>query len=331
MAVVSSLNFNSAADLLAHVLCQGVGRILRKGLDRGYVEQEEILNLIRGRIDVNHTGRHNLHRRGRALCRFDEFEFDILQNRIIKSTIRLLLRLEGLSEKLRKELWLIYKRLPNISEIELDPSVFPRVTIHRNNRYYRFLLHVCELIVSYTMPDEQRGKYRFKEFWRDEVRMRLLFQDFVFYFYQKEQTAYAVKSDVIKWPAEALSPGREEDLLRLPKMLTDVSLRSSERTIILDTKYYAEVLQSKYQGKGKVNSANLYQIHAYLKSLEAKQYPDNKAEGILLYPTNGYEVDLAWKISGHVMRVRTIDLGRDWRDISKQLLDIIGGGRIDRE
>ena len=89
-----------------------------------------------------------------------------------------------------------------------------------------------------------------------------------------------------------------------------------------------DVLKSKYGGNPKVSSANLYQIHTYLSSLEAKGYPDNVAEGLLLYPTNGYVVDLAWNIRGHTVSVRTLDLGCDWRSIHKTLLEIVGASEI---
>ncbi|MFH1136078.1 MAG: 5-methylcytosine-specific restriction endonuclease system specificity protein McrC [Pseudomonadota bacterium] len=324
MAAISSLKFDNAADLLGHVLYQGVGRLFKKGLDRGYLEREELLSTLRGRIDINQTARFNLHRGNRAFCRFDEFEYDILQNRIIKSTIRLLLRTDGLDISLREQLFKMFRRMSGISEIELSSSVFSHVIIHRNNSFYGFLLDVCEFIFSCAIPDEQQGKYAFTHFLRDETRMRLLFQQFVFNFYTKEQTRFVVKSDRISWPAEALLPGREDDLRRLPGMETDISLHSTGKSIIIDTKYYADVLKSKYEGLAKVNSGNLYQIYAYLRSLEVRGFPVNQAEGVLLYPTNGYEVDLGWKISGHLIKVRTIDLGLHWREISDNLLGIIG-------
>ena len=101
-------------------------------------------------------------------------------------------------------------------------------------------------------------------------------------------------------------------------------LRSKRRTLIIDTKYYADVLKSKYGGKPKVSAENLYQIHTYLSSLENKEYPDTIAEGLLLYPVNGYQVDLEWNISGHNVQVKTLNLGKDWRSIHRNLLDITG-------
>jgi 5-methylcytosine-specific restriction enzyme subunit McrC len=214
-------------------------------------------------------------------------------------------------------------------EIELNPAVFSRITIHRNNGYYKFLLQVCELIVSYTIPGQHSGTVCFQDFLRDERRMAYLFQHFVFNFLRKEQTSYRVKKEEhLDWPAQAIDGERSGDLKFLPSMETDICLRSHERTVVIDTKYYADVLKSKYGGNPKVSSANLYQIHTYVCSLEGRSYPDNVAEGLLLYPTNGYAVDLAWNIRGHTIRVRTLDLGRDWRSIHKTLLEIIGAPEI---
>jgi len=324
MSEMASIEFKNSLDLLACVLYRGVSRLLRKGLERGYVEREETLGFIHGRIDLGYTVLHGLHRKGRARCRFDELIYDVLHNQILKSTIRRLLYAENLDGALKKKLGGIYRRLSGIQEIQLNPAVFSSVAIHKNNRYYAFLLHVCELIMAYTIPDQHKGTYRFIEFLRDEKRMAHIFQQFVFNFLLKEQSTYNVKAESLAWPAEPIGPGRQEDLKFLPAMYTDISLRSIHRTLIVDTKYYVDVLSSKYGGKPKVSSDNLYQIHTYLSSLEIRDYPDNVAEGLLLYPANGYVVDLAWNLRGHTVHVRTLDLGLCWRDIHKSLLNIIG-------
>lgn len=161
-----------------------------------------MLSTIRGRIDVGYTGRRGLDRHGRALCRFDELEYDILPNRILKSTLRRLLQLPDLDPEISNQVRVIYRRLTDIREIPLTTNVFKRTTIHRNNRYYRILLHICELIVTYSIPDDKAGGYRFLDFLRDEVRMARLFERFVFNFYAKEQRAYCVHADCLDWPVE---------------------------------------------------------------------------------------------------------------------------------
>ena len=223
---VAISDFNNALDLLAFVLYRGVTRLLRKGIDRGYVEQEESIGFIHGRIDLSYTVLHGLYHKGRVRCRFDDFVHDILQNQIIKSTIRRLLYTDDLDTSLKGKLRGIYRRFTGIKEIQLRPSVFSNVIIHRNNRYYRFLLHICEMIFTYTMPDEHKGCYRFNDFFNDEKRMWVIFQQFVFNFLLKEQSTYNVKVELLDWPAEPVNPDRQNDLNFLPAMYTDISLRS---------------------------------------------------------------------------------------------------------
>lgn len=330
MKDVSATDCQSVADLLASVLCRGVNRLLKKGIDQGYVEQDEILNTVRGRVEIGYTVRHCLHQRGLVLCRFDELERNVLHNQIIKSTLHLLLRLEGLDKNIKHDVWGLYRRLSDIGEVDLSPVLFRRITIHRNNGDYRFLLHICEMIVTYALPADKSGNYRFRDFLRDEKRMRYIFQQFVLNFFSKElarkQIRCSVKAERLDWSAKAIAPDRVDDLEYLPDMLTDVSLRFQDKTVIIDAKYYSDVLESRYGGKPKVRAAHLYQISAYLNS---KSHVNEKTEGILLYPASNVDIpeDIAWNIRGNIVRVRMLDLGRRWQDIHENLLGIVEASR----
>src|SRR5262249_44905902 len=77
---------SSVTNLLAKVLGNGVERLLRKGLDRGYVERSEELARLRGRIVVSESVGRNLFASARACCSYDELSYDVLHNRILKTT-----------------------------------------------------------------------------------------------------------------------------------------------------------------------------------------------------------------------------------------------------
>ena len=55
----------------------------------------------------------------------------------------------------------------------------------------------------------------------------------------------------------------------LPKMYTDITLENSSKILIIDTKCYSRILLEQYDKKS-INSANLYQIYAYVKNKSAK-------------------------------------------------------------
>ena len=81
---------------------------------------------------------------------------------------------------------MLFHRFHEVSEINLSRPVFRRVQLHRNNQFYGFLLHVCELLLDNFLPDEEPGQFRFRDFLQDENQMPGLFEAFVRNFYKKE-------------------------------------------------------------------------------------------------------------------------------------------------
>jgi 5-methylcytosine-specific restriction enzyme subunit McrC len=105
-------------------------------------------------------------------------------------------------------------------------------------------------------------------------------------------------------------------------MLTDVSLRKLDRTVIIDTKYYKETLQQHYDRR-TVHSGHIYQLFAYLKNLEHRGGADGCAEGILLYPVVTDEFNLTYDLHGHKMKICTVNLMQDWKQIDRRLRSLV--------
>jgi 5-methylcytosine-specific restriction enzyme subunit McrC len=78
-----------------------------------------------------------------------------------------------------------------------------------------------------------------------------------------------------------------------------------------------------HHDKERLRSTHLYQLFAYLKNMEKRAEPDNRADGILLYPTVKEDVIFSAVIQGHRMSARTIDLAKPWRDIHLGLLSVL--------
>ena len=81
-------------------------------------------------------------------------------------------------------------------------------------------------------------------------------------------------------------------------------------------------MQSNF-GKDTVRSWHLYQLFTYLKNIAWSGPLGAKAEGILVYPLVDRTLNLRFTIQGHVVRVITIDLAQEWRDIHERLQDLI--------
>ncbi len=317
---VNQIGSNKLLDLFARVLSSGCSKLLKQGLDRYYTETERTLIGVKGKLHLSQTIGRNLLQYCRTYCSYDEFDSNVLHNQILKSTISKLLKVNDLDNKLKEELRYIYFKFPPVTEIRLNKSIFGQVKIHRNNFYYHFLLKVCRLIHEHLLIDEKEGQYKFVDFLRDEKAMASLFEAFVRNFYRIESD-YNVSRSEIKWQFEATT--NPEDLRKLPIMQTDITMQKDGRKIIIDTKFYKEALACNFDVE-KIISGNFYQIFAYIINQEEADNEETlNCEGILLYPTNRVHFEYSYRYKTHRIRVMTIDLNQDWKQIEEDLLAIV--------
>lgn len=306
-------------NLLAHVLHKGVSRLFRRGMDQVYEENGEETSRPRGRFDFSESLKAPLLAKNRLFCWYEELTKNALHNQIILTTIHSLCRCPELDGRLRHQLSVTAKHFSGISTISLRAEHFRRVQLHRNNGSYRFLLNVCELFFSSLIPDGSTGTYRFQDFTRDEVKMRRVFQEFVFNFYKMEQRDFRVSSEMLKWDVSSLSEGTSAFL---PDMRTDVCLDSPTRKIVIECKYTPTLLQS-YWGSSTFRSEHLYQLFSYLKHFEKLGGRHLACEGLLLYPSASKSLDSVFVTQGHPVRVATLDLTESWTSIRTRLFSFL--------
>jgi 5-methylcytosine-specific restriction enzyme subunit McrC len=316
---VEKIEGNRVLDLFARILSNGMRYVMRRGLDRGYIPHTELTGRLRGRIDFVTSLKPIILRSSTVCCEYDELSYDVLHNQIVRTTINRVLKDRDLDAAVRAELCFLDSRLRHISLIPLTKKHFTLVQLHSNNFFYDFLIKVCELIYDNLLISEKDGTCKFRDFLKDDKAMGRLFEEFVRNFLKLEQSQFAVGCEIITWQAEAIGQASTDFL---PTMRTDVSLTSPSRKIIIDTKYYAQALQTYYDKK-TIHSENLYQLFAYLENLKPTDELDNHCEGILLYPTTDQELDLTYKIKGHPVSIRTINLNQDWNHIHDSLLKLV--------
>lgn len=314
--------FHRPLGLLAQVLLHGTRRLLKAGLPRTFTVQEAELTSLRGRVELAPTLGRGLLEQGRAICSFDELSFDSPLHRLVVQTLATLTRATDLPLALRRELSQVRQRFPAALTTALIPSptaaTFRELRRQRPDSQAAFLLHVCELVWLTALPEPTAaGRSRFTDFRRDEVLMARLFEQFTRNFFRREQRRYRVYAETITWQAEAPEP---HDLDLLPTMLTDTTLDAPDRKIILDTKYYAAALRSRYD-RQRLIAPHLYQLYAYLQN--QRPAPGQALEGILLYPAATQDVDLRYTLGGHPVRVVTLNLHQPWPGIAADLLGLI--------
>ena len=318
---VDEVEGDHVIDLLANVLVHGTAHLMRRGLDRGYLSTEEASRTIRGRIDLATTVKRQLLRQGRVQVEYDELSYNVLHNRIVKTTLIQLMRMDNLRREIQEVCYDLVHRMSDVREIELTGLTFRQVQLGRNTSSYDLLIRICELIYENSLPIEEEGRSRFIDFDQDPSKMRVLFQTFVTNFYKRHRPDLQVIGDKkVEWEGE---PYDDESASLLPNMKVDISLEAPDKHILIDTKFTAKSLQKHPHSElRRLRSEHLYQLYAYATNMAAIE-TEKPVEAILLYPTVERNLKSAYSMPGRQIRVATVDLSVEWQSIHEQLLALI--------
>ena len=104
---IETEEFHNVAELCASILTKGVKQQLKRGLGQEYISETEALPSPRGKIDVTASIKNLSMIRGELVCTYDEFSVNSYMNRIIKSTLLLLLKAK-ISSSRKKEIKKLY-------------------------------------------------------------------------------------------------------------------------------------------------------------------------------------------------------------------------------
>ena len=301
-------SFEHTADLLSAILIKGVSIQIKRGLSKTYLEETESLSCLRGKIDISESLKQQSFVKGRLVCSYDCFSTNAYPNRILKTTMEVLLR-GDLPKKRKKELrnLLLY-----FQEVEILDSrhIDWNIRYNRNNQTYQMLISVCYLVLEGLLQTQTDGSVKLMEF-LDEQRMCRLYEKFILEYYRKEYPQLRASASQIEW---ALDCGEN---MMLPTMQTDVTLTYGNRILIIDAKYYSHTTQVQYD-LHTIHSGNLYQIFTYVKN---KAVGGADVAGMLLYAKTDEIVqpDNTYMMSGNRISVKTLDLDCAFSEIAAQL------------
>ena len=312
-------------DLFAKILINTTKILLKRGVDRNYINYTSEIAGIKGKFELSQTIKKNLHLKLRTICSYDEFSANIPINEILVTTLHRLIKTLNLNKELKGEIKKLLWMFIDIDQIEIQSSLFKKIKLNRNNRFYGIILDVCQMVYENSRLTEQPGTWKFMDFTRDERKMSQLFEAFVRNFYKVELSDYyVVKREDIRWQ---FSSSSSESFQFLPKMETDITLENKNKTskIIIDTKYYRETMVTNYD-KERIHSTNLYQLFSYLINQQDNNNPvTRQATGILLYPTIERDLDLHYTYNDHNIYIKTVNLNGHWKKIDERLKQIVVG------
>ena len=298
---IATEQFHNTAELMAAILEKGIAIQLKRGLGKEYIPQTEALSSLRGKIDIAESIKTQSTLRKQLICTYDEFSVNSIMNRIIKSTVEILLR-SNISKQRKK----------NLRKLML---YFSEVDFNRNNQTYRMLISICYLVVKGLLQTQSDGSTKLMDF-LDEQRMCRLYEKFILEYYRREfKNQITANASQIPWQLD------NDENSMLPVMQSDIMLQRDDRVLIIDAKYYEHSMQVQFN-KHTLHSANLYQIFTYVKNKEYElREKEHTVSGMLLYAKTDEEIypNNVYQMSGNQITVRTLDLNLPFTEIAEQL------------
>ena len=289
---------------------------LKQGLYREYIEKHDTLPLLKGKLDIRETIRNRVQRKSVLSCEFDELSENNIFNQIIKTTACILVREKTVSRIRKVQLKSLLPFFDGVDEVNPFTIRWNMLRYQRSNQTYKMLMNICFFVLEGMLMTDESGAYKMTTF--SDEHMDRLFEKFVLEYYKVHHKDVSANTEHIEWDID-LEKSPMIDFL--PAMKTDITLRKENHVLIIDTKYYGHTLQYSFN-KATIHSNNLYQVFSYVKNEDKGNTGD--IEGMLLYAKTQEEIspNLDAVFGKNRIRVKTLDLNKEFKDIAGQLDNI---------
>lgn len=311
---IETEEFENVAELLSEILIKGVKFELKRGLLKGYVDFEESLSTIRGRVNISESVKQQTLINSKIVCRYDEFTENIYLNQIIKTTFSYLLH-SNISKERKKRIKSILVYFKEVELLEIN-SINWKIVFNKNNQNYRMLISICNLVINGLIQTTSNGKTRLLDF-IDEQKMSSLYEKFILEYYKKEHPIIETNASFINWQLD------DDFDMFLPRMRSDITLSKDDKVLIIEAKYYSDNMQHYYDGNS-IFSNNIYQIYTYVKNKAYENF-NNKVSGLLLYAKTEsiFQPNVDYSMSGNKISIKTLDLNQPFCAIRNQLDNLL--------
>ncbi len=245
-------------DIIAAMFADAAEKAFARGLLHGYVEREEALQTVRGRIRFDEQIRRRFGLPLPVEVRYDEFTDDVLPNRLVKAANRRLrragLRDAAPSKETRRRLGRIDALFDGVSLCDYPPNAVPEIKFDRLNRHYERAVALSRLILRQDRFEAKRGEFRASGFL---MNMNDVFQEFLTAALREKLGLSADKFRSDKARAGHLAEGKRIALY------PDLSWWEGKRCVFVGDAKYKRIPKD-----ARVPNADLYQMLAYATALD---------------------------------------------------------------
>jgi 5-methylcytosine-specific restriction enzyme subunit McrC len=267
-------------DLICQLLNEESDTLLREGLLQDYVAREEALPTLRGRLRHRDQAMRRFGQVNILECAYDEFEGNILENRVIGAGL-LVARAIGTNSETRERSSRLSALFSEVCDAAPVDPILARANLvyHRRNEHYRpghewalLLLEASAIRELFDVGDRRVSVFL--------INMNTLFEKFVTKLIQE---AFAGSDVRIRSQQSAASVIIDEDTQKTyakirPDLLLDAPSKDWRRVLPIDAKY------KLYDGQ-TVAQSDIYQTFMY-----AIAYSDptmGVPASLIIYPGKG--------------------------------------------
>jgi 5-methylcytosine-specific restriction enzyme subunit McrC len=285
---------NDFLTVLFQSFIHSVASSTRKGLISGYVNREDALQVLRGRIDFSRQFKKNPANYFPIEVSYDDFVEDVPENQILKKALQISLKYGLQNRNLRNQ---AQNLLFNFRDVT-DVSNVPSWNASRLNLHYWDALRLAQLIISGNGFHENVGDVQINGF---SIDMYKVFEDFV-----AKQLAERINSaDDLVATQKSLALDVGGTYREKPDVIW---YRKGMPFQVMDTKYKKP--EGETQQRDSLN--DLRQVISYASLLSLK-------EAHLIYGVAGSARSIETRQEGITVYSHGLDLGQTPLEIEKQL------------
>lgn len=327
---LSSELFDDAYNLLSRVFSYGIGKLIRQGFHRSYIEKTEELKTLRGKIQVQESLAKLTMQQKKLICTYDEYSTNDLFNQILKYTIKSIIINPGIDISTKKQLKKQAVFFEGIDSTPPSKANRQKLVFNKNNATYKMLINIAIMLYDNTTVNEDTGNNTFKDFYRQE-QMHKVFELFILNFYRihLDSSIYKVHAPKINWHIEENALEIWGDFFDVEEnpgdRRTDIVLENKDLNLqlIFDAKYYKNAFVNAYMNSDeeRARTGHLNQVRGYLIDSD---FPGDKI-GALIYPMVNNDISRGkmYPIQDANIMVKTINLNTDWKNIEYDLLEFV--------
>jgi len=259
-------------EIFIHLFINEMNELVRQGIRSGYVTMEENSKFLKGKLRINDHVKRNIVHKERFYVEYDDFIRDRSGNRLIKSTLSLLLKSSGSNDNIKKlrELVFIFDDVSESSDIKAD---FSRCVNNRLMKHYDTVLKWCRVFLQGESFTNWKANGR--------VNAILFPMNEVFESYVTSVLRQSGIFDSFK------AQSREKYLAHenwegIFQLIPDITASAGDTFCIMDAKW--KLIDGTDRGnKYGVSQADMYQLLSYAKIYENE---NRNIRMILIYPAN---------------------------------------------